>query len=336
VTTVLYHTNLGAVYLAKKQYEEAETEFKTALRLDPTSPQALSGLAMLEEGRGNLDQALEYLQTVMRQESGSTYATFIQIAELFIRMGKPADGAAYLNGLPAPSGQQGSQEIGRLVGLGMLYASAGRSREAEAVLLRALADEPTSVPAMQELFALYDQQGRTADLKPMLETALRKNPRSAMHHIWLGLVFRRQNRLDGAEREFKRAVEVAPELAGALANLGSLYLQQGRVEDAVAVLQRALGKDSRNAESRTNLIVALGMMHDLEGARQLVKDAEKMSQKSPLFYNALAYALHFNGRSQEALETLSESLRIDPRQQEARRLQAEIEGGRPGGDLPYR
>src|SRR5262249_4449543 len=163
-----------------------------------------TGLAMVEEGRGNLDQALEYLQTVMRQEAGWTYATFIQIAELFIRMGKPADGAAYLNGLPSPAGQQAPQAIGRQVGLGMLYA-AGRPSGGAASLVRDLGDDPTPVPALEELFALYDEQGRSAELKPMLETALRRNPPSAMPHVWLGLVFRRENRLDGAEREFKRA-----------------------------------------------------------------------------------------------------------------------------------
>jgi hypothetical protein len=55
-----------------------------------------------------------------------------------------------------------------------------------------------------------------------------------------------------------------------------------------------------------------------------------------LLYNGLAYSLHINGRSEEALEVLRESLKIDPRQADARRLQAEIEQGRPLDSLPYR
>ncbi len=336
VPTVLFHTNLGAVYVAKKQYDEAEAEFRKALRIDPASAQALSGMAMVEEGRGNLDHALEYLQSVVRLESGSSYPTVIKIAELFIRMGKPTDGAAYLKELEPGHDRGEAPELALRIGLGMLYSAAGRPRDAEAALLRALAIDPASVPAMQEVFALYDGQGRTAEMKPMIQAALRKNPRSAMHHIWLGLVLRRQDDLKGAEAEFKRAVEAAPDLVGALANLGSLYLQEGRADDAVTVLQQALRKDARNPESRTNLIVALGMKRDLEGARRLVKDAEGMGQRVPLFYNALAYALHFNGRNQEALETLRESLRIDPRQPDALRLRSEIETGRQAGDLPYR
>jgi tetratricopeptide (TPR) repeat protein len=336
VPTVLFHTNLGAVYLSKKQSDEAEAEFQKALRIDPASTQALSGMAMVEEGRGNLDRALEYLQSVVRQESTSSYPTVIKIAELFIRMGKPLDGAAYLNGLKPDHGRGDAPELALNIGLGMLDSAAGRPADAEAALLRALAIDPNSVPAMQEIFALYDGQGRTAEMTPMIQAALRKNPHSAMHHIWLGLVLRRRDDLKGAEAEFKKAAEVAPDLVGALANLGSLYLQEGRLDDAVTVLQDALRKDARNPESRTNLIVALGMKRDPEGARRLVKDAEGMGQRVPLFYNALAYALHFNGHNQEALETLHESLRIDPRQPDALRLKSEIETGRQAGDLPYR
>ena len=169
-----------------------------------------------------------------------------------------------------------------------------------------------------------------------LETALARNPRSAMHHNWLGLVLRRQGDLRGAEKELERTLEIAPDLVGAMANLGSLYLQEGRHDDAVKVLRGALEKEPRNVESRTNLIVALGLKHDVEGARGLVKEAEGMSLRAPLFYNGLAYALYVNGRNEEALEALRESLQLDPRQREARRLQAEIEQARPTDSLPYR
>ncbi|PYT16002.1 MAG: hypothetical protein DMF51_05630 [Acidobacteria bacterium] len=336
VPTILYHMNLGAVYVAKRQFDQAEAEFQTAMRIDPKSTQALSGMALLEEARGNLDKALEYLQSIVRQESGNDHAAVTKIAELFIRLGRSADGLAYAQGLEAGHRGGDQREVGLRVALGMLYIASGRARDAEAALLRALAIDPASVQAMQELFALYDGQGRSAELRTRLETALARNPRSAMHHNWLGLVLRRQGDLRGAEKELERTLEIAPDLVGAMANLGSLYLQEGRHDDAVKVLRGALEKDPRNLESRTNLIVALGLKHDVEGARGLVKEAEGMSLRAPLFYNGLAYALYVNGRNEEALETLRESLQLDPRQREARRLQAEIEQGRPTDSLPYR
>jgi tetratricopeptide (TPR) repeat protein len=218
----------------------------------------------------------------------------------------------------------------------MLYSALGRPQEAESSLRRALGVDPASVVTMQELFALLDGQGRGTELQPLLQTALLRNPRSAMHHNWMGLVLRRKGDLKGARLEFEKTLESAPDLVGAMANLGSLDLQEGRLDDATAILGKALDKEPRNVESRTNLIVAHGMRHDVEAARKLVKDAEGLGMRVPLFYNGLAYALHINGRSEEALDVLRESFRIDPRQADARRLQAEIEQGRPLSGLPYR
>ena len=121
-----------------------------------------------------------------------------------------------------------------------------------------------------------------------------------------------------------------------MANLGSLYLQEGKAADAVALLKRAIGRDPQSVESRTNLIVALGMTGDLEGAKHEVEQAESEGKKVPLYYNALAYALYSNGRGEEALAALRQSLTIDPRQPEALRLRGEIERGQPGAASPYR
>jgi predicted AlkP superfamily phosphohydrolase/phosphomutase/tetratricopeptide (TPR) repeat protein len=336
IPTLLYHTNLGSVYLAKRHLDQAEAEFQKALRLDPKSIQALSGMSLLEEARGNLDQALAYIQAAVRLEKDDDLPALLKVAELFVRMGRPADGLAYLRDLEPGHGTGGPRELGLRVALAVLYSALERPRDAEAALRRALVIDAASVAAMQELFALLDGQGRSAELQPLLQAALLRNPRSAMHCNWMGLVLRRKGDLRGARLEFEKTLELAPDLVGAMANLGSLDLQEGRLDDAVAVLGRALEKEPRNVESRTNLIVAHGMRHDVEEARRLVREAEGLGMRVALLYNGLAYSLHINGRSEEALEVLRESLKIDPRQADARRLQAEIEQGRPLDSLPYR
>jgi predicted AlkP superfamily phosphohydrolase/phosphomutase/Tfp pilus assembly protein PilF len=336
VPTILFHTNLGAVYVGKQQYDLAEAEFRKALRIDPTSRQALAGLAALYDAKNEPEKALETFRVLVRLESGGDPALLVRMAELFIKLGRAADGVRYFENLQPSGDGKVRKEVGHRVALGMLYSAAGRPREAEQSLLKALALEPASITVMQELFTLYDAQSRAPELEAGIRGALAREPRSPMHHNWLALVLRRRGDLRGAEAEFKRALEAAPDLVGAMANLGSLYLQEGRTQEAVEVLKRAVDKDPRNVESRTNLIVALGMDRDPEGAKSQVRQAESAGQRHPLFYNALAYALHLNGRSDEALAAVRESLKIDPRQADALRLQAEIERGRPVEGLPYR
>ncbi len=336
IPTVLFHMNLATVYLGKKQYEQAEAEYQMALRLDPEAPQPRLGLAVLYEAKGEPEKALDLLEGLEARATVGEGGPLVKMAELFIRLGRPVDGIAFMRGLEKRRSTGDNSEVSLRVALGMLEVAAGRPADAERSLTRALGIDPVSISAMQELFTLYDGQGRALELEPRLHAALQRQPRSAMHHNWLGLVIRRRGDLAGAEAELRQALKASPGLIGAMANLGSLYLQEGKAPEAVTLLREALSKDAESVESRTNLIVALGMTHDLEGARLEVTRAEEEGKKVPLYYNALAYALHLNGRSEEALVAVSESLKIDPRQPDALRLRAEIERAQPAPGSPYR
>jgi tetratricopeptide (TPR) repeat protein len=338
VPTLLYHTNLGTTYLGKRQFDLAEAEFRKALRIHPRAPQALTGMAVLQEARGEPEKALETLRAVAESEDGVEPTTILKLADLFVRLGRPADGVPYLEGLGRRLPEGTRLETARQVGLGMLYSATGRARDAETALVRALSLDPTSEQAMQELFPLLDAQGRASELEPRIRVALAQSPDSAMHRIWLGLVLKRRGDLKRSEAEFRKVLGSRSEraAAGAMANLGTLYLEQGRVDEAVAILRSAVERDPQSLESRTNLIVALGMAHDLEGARGQVREAEARGERHPRFYNALAYVLHLHRLDREALEAVRESLRLDPRQGDALRLRDEIETGQAAAGSPYR
>jgi Flp pilus assembly protein TadD len=334
VPTLLYHTNLAAVLMSRRQFDQAEAELRQALAIEPNAPEAMNLYAALYEMRGEPEKSLEILRGLVGSDTHYAPGRLVKMADLFVRMGRPADGVAYFTGLGVSPDSR--LEAGRLVALGMTQAAAGRSREAESTLRAALALDPASLPGMQELFALCDARGGAVDLEPLLRAGLRHEPRAGMFHNWLGLVLKRKGDRRGAEMEFRQALEVAPDLVGCMANLGGLYLEEGRAAEAATVLQGALDRDAHSVEVRANLIVALGLQREVAGARAQVDAAEKLGQKSPQIYNALAYALHVNGLDDEALAAVRRSLALDPRQQDAQRLLQEIETGGPAARSGYR
>jgi tetratricopeptide (TPR) repeat protein len=333
--TLLYYVNLGGVYLSQRRLDESEAEFRKALAIQPGFPQALAGIALLHEARGNLEEALRTLRRLYDLKGGDDLATLTKMAELFLRMRRPADGLTYIDRLEARP-ENDRNTIGLEVARGLMQAASGSFEAAGRSFDRALKIDPTSSIVMQELFSLYDAQGRVQELEPQIRAALARAPGSGMHHNWLGLILRRRGDLQGAEAEFRRALEVAPDLIGTMANLGSLYMQQGRLAEAVEILKLALEKNRRSTESRINLIVALGMEGNLTEARELLEEAESMGQRLPHYHNAMAYALHVNGRIDEALAAVDRALAIEPGQPDALRLRREIEQGRPVAGLPYR
>jgi predicted AlkP superfamily phosphohydrolase/phosphomutase/tetratricopeptide (TPR) repeat protein len=332
VPGLLYHTNLAGVYLGKRQIDRAEAELQQALKIDPESPEALVGMAVVHEMRGEPEKAIAILRDLLPVDPGAAPARLLKIADLYARMGRAEDGVLYFESERGKGDEH--FETARLVGLGVLQRAAGHDREAEASLRAALQREPDSNAAMQELFTLLDAQGRAVELEPALRQALARKNNLAMFHNWLGLVLKRKGDRKGAEMQFRQTLDAAPDLVGALANLGGLYLEEGRAVEATAALESALSRDPRNIEARANLIVALGMAHDLDGARKRLAEGEAQGQKAPQFYNALAWALHQNGRSDEAREALAKSLQIDPHQPDAQRLAREIES--QPADVPYR
>lgn len=332
VPTILYHANLAGVYLSKHQLDRAEEEIRKGLAIDPQAAPLLLALSVLHEMRGEPEKAVDVLRGLVPADPQGAPGRLVRIAELYGRMGKPEDGIAYFQSLP-PSPLPGF-ETARQTALGIVLAAAHRFAEAETAFRAALREDPASVPAMQELFVLLDMQGRAAELESSLRAGLKRSPPPAMFHNWLGLVLKRRGDLRGAEMEFRQSLELSPDLVGVLANLGGMYLQEGRTPEAVSTLEGALDKDPRNVEARTNLIVALGMEKDLDAARARFDEGDRQGLKAPQFYNAWAYALHVNGRRDEALEMLRASLRLDPRQADARRLVQEIEGG--SVPSPYR
>ena len=325
VPTLLYHTNLAAVLIGRRQFDQAEAEYRKALALDPDAPEALTGLAALYEIKGEPGKALDILRGLVSRDPHDAGTRVIKMAELYVRLERPADGMAYFESLQRAPGSP--PEVALRTALGIVEAAAGRTGEAERDLRRALQIEPASVAAMQELFPLLDAQDRAATLEPLLREGLRREPRSAMYHNYMGLALKRRGDFRGAEMAFRQTLEVAPDLVGAMANLGGLYLAENRAPEAVAVLTSALEKEPRNIESRTNLIVALGLEKNLDAARDQVVGAEKLGLRAASLYNAMAYALHVNGRSEEALAALRQALAIDPRSADSLRLQQEIERG---------
>jgi tetratricopeptide (TPR) repeat protein len=333
VPMLLYNTNLATVHLGKRQYDLAEAEFLKALAIDRNAQPALIGLAGVYEVKGEPERALEILRGVVHSDPVYAPGRLTKMAGLFVRLGRAEDGIAYFESL---KGEGGHWEEGRQTALGVVYAAAQRPRDAERALKQALGIDASCVPAMQELFVLYDGQGRAAELEPLLRKGLRKEPQSGMFHNWLGLVLKRAGRMRDAEMAFRHTLEAAPDLIGAMANLGGLYLQEGRATEAVAVLTSAVEKDPRNMESRANLIVGLGLEKNLDAAREQLEAAEALGQRAPELYNALAYALHVNGRQEEALEALGRSLALAPQQADALRLQREIERGARVPGTAYR
>jgi predicted CXXCH cytochrome family protein len=124
--------------------------------------------------------------------------------------------------------------------LALLEIRRGNSRAADAALERAIAVDPTFMPAYLQLANLYQNRREEARAEETLRRALARNPQSGLAHHQLGLSMVRQRRLAVALDELGRAVELEPQSA----RFGYVYAvaleQSGRRLEALRTLDAVL------------------------------------------------------------------------------------------------
>ena len=197
-----------------KIWRDDESLWRRAVRLDPTSPSAVSNLGSALRAQGRLDEAAESSGRALR-----------------LRPGFPE---AHLN-------------------LALIRAQQGRPAEAEQHFRRALELKPRSVPAHLGLASTLEGQGRVDEAFGHFRTAIELEPRSAGPHNDLGVALARGGRLADALVEFREAVRLDPGSAQAQNNLGLALVQTGSAAEAVTHFQAAVGAKPDFREARQNL-----------------------------------------------------------------------------------
>src|SRR5207249_5987117 len=107
-----------------------------------------------------------------------------------------------------------------------------------------------------------------------------------------------------------------------------LLARTGRSVEAIKILTRAVEKEPGNYEARINLGAALGKAGRHQEAIRVFEEARQRGFRSPTLFNGLAVAYHETGQYQKCIESLKQSLALDPDQPEVRALLADVQSQR--------
>jgi predicted CXXCH cytochrome family protein len=286
---------------------------------------------------GPIDQALAQVQSnpaealalLNRQaispafaaEAGRAFLTLMQPAKAIalLREAHDASGLTELGAAQHAAGQYGAAvetfrqaaklapaETDILVLLGEAFAKSGHKQEAVASLREAIARNPESAAAYNDLgTALLGTPASLADAEAALREAVRLQPEFSSVRMSLADVLLRQNKLDAAREQLEEAVRIggraetaeaawftaliasndpataqqawkssfASQIANAHANLGTIFASQHRTEDAIREYRLALEGDPKSSLAQLNLAITLYNAGRKEEALPLLKTA---------------------------------------------------------------
>jgi tetratricopeptide (TPR) repeat protein len=161
-----------------------------------------------------------------------------------------------------------------------MYAAARRLREAEALLLPIVAENPQQFDAQMHLASAYLfardldkaaqhaadalelrpssadatrlhgvvrwQQGRADDAARLFEATIARDPRDPMPHLWIGMIHGARGQYLAARRRFELALERNPLLGDALIGIADTHAALGEFAEAERVLARAAQAEPSN------------------------------------------------------------------------------------------
>jgi len=239
------HLLLGRLYRLNNDLQKAESELKTAVKLDPDSEEAVTTLALLYTDEGDTVHALQVLSAV--PDAGRS-------AKLYAALGATYEQRKdYKSAIDA-------------------YKHAIQLDRDNLDAIRGLAENLLNDG---QIDAALDQYRVIADA----------NPEDAQTYLRISEIYRRQGKYDDALDSLKKAQAMVPDALEVPYNIAVVYQAQGRYDDAAKILQDLLKKtekpdNSYSQSDRNNrgiFIERLGMVYrDQENYPAAVETFRKM------------------------------------------------------------
>ncbi|MGA3087183.1 MAG: tetratricopeptide repeat protein [Terriglobales bacterium] len=230
------HLLLGRLYRLNNDLQKAETEFKTAVTLQPDSEEAVTTLAYLYNELGDTARATQVLSSVPgAQRSAKLYSA-----------------------------------------LGYTYEQQKQYKEAIDAYRHAIEMDRDNLDAIRGLAENLLNDGQADAALEQYKVIADANPEDPQTYIRIAEIYRKQGKFDLALDHLKKAESMVPDSFEVPYNIAAIYQAQGRYDEAVPILRELLkktekadGKYSNSEKSnRAVFLERLGSIYRDQGNNQ--------------------------------------------------------------------
>jgi protein O-GlcNAc transferase len=298
MTTILEALQLAAQHHRAKRFSQAEEVYRQVIDVNPKQLEALYGLGMLAQHRGQYQNAEQFFQAALQLEP---------------------EAAAIHNSLGFTLQQQGKLE------------------EAIACYEKALKILPDSVEVQINLSnALHvqgklssEEQAHYADLNHQFalgrqhvgdfkiaefyyRQAIALQPDLVEAHNNLGDVLQKQGRLNDALKSYQEAIKIKPDYPYVYHNLGYFFHQKGKFEEAIEAYKKALKIKSDLAITHNNLGTSLKALNRFDAAIESYQEAIKIRSDIDYIYYNLGAVLRDHNKIEAAIQAFEQAVKVTP------------------------
>ncbi|MBI3476849.1 MAG: tetratricopeptide repeat protein [Acidobacteria bacterium] len=238
------HLLLGRLYRLNNDLQKAEGEFKTAIRLQPGSEEAVTTLAYLYNELGDTTRATQVLAAVPdAAKSAKLYSA-----------------------------------------LGFTYEQQKQYKNAIDAYKHAIELDRDNLDAIRGLAQNLLNDGQTDAALEQYKVIADANPEDAQTYVRIAEIYRKQGKYDTALENLKKAETMVQDSIEVPYNISAIYQAQGRFDEAAQVMKDLLKKSEKADPStytqaekgnRTVFLERLGTVYRDQGNNQAAIDVFK-------------------------------------------------------------
>jgi cellulose synthase operon protein C len=269
----IYHTLLGEVRAAQRDYSAAESAFRAALAINPALTTATRDLAQVYMARGRADEARALYNDLLAKNPNAVAA---------------------------------------LLGLADAYIAQQKWTEAIDALNRARAAAPNDPAPGLKLVGVYEMNGDWTNAKTLAAELATQFPGNANVLDIQGQAQLAVGDTNGAVSSFKRAYALAPNAAPILSRYLAALNGAKYFAEAHGVLQEAIARDPGNSTLKADLIRIEGEINGLDAAVTKARALAKGDPDNTIYDLVSAELYEKAGRSREAIAVLEKAAAARP------------------------
>jgi Flp pilus assembly protein TadD len=302
-TNPVGHYQLGMANLAKGSVNQAESEWREAVRLNPNLTDAwiaLGGSATQRRDWTALEAIAEQLK-----KTTPTADSYLFHATARINQGDVAGAEADLKELVRlrPQSPLGYNKLGQL------RMQQKRWDEAQNFYREALKRSPDFLEATQGLVEIDFRRRKAAEGLQFLASQISAHRNNAALYLLQGEFYLRNKQPIDAEHSLSLCVQMDQQNAPGFALLARIQQDMGKTAEAIANYQHAIAIAPKNAALYASLGASLEAQGNWQAAQNAYQQALAIEPGEPLAANNLAYLmLEHNGNVNVAL-TLAQTAR---------------------------
>lgn len=216
----------GSQALQRGDYAQAESDFRKALALDPTSIVVLNNLAIAVARQQRSEEAIALYKRILTLAPGNQVASR-NLGVAYFRVQRYDLALPLLQAFADASPTFQSLDL-----TGLDLFALGRYEEAAAMLNKASALDPRDLPTLDTLGKAYIRTRNFKGLNDVFQRVMAIDPDSAEAHALMGVADDNLFKEDEALKEFQAALKANPLYPGAHTSMGIVYWRNDNLDAA--------------------------------------------------------------------------------------------------------